>query len=47
MSQNWTFLPGILARGYRVASGPSQDYPYGALGVIKEPRDFCPGVLIF
>jgi hypothetical protein len=31
MSQNWTFLPGILARGYRVASGPSQDYPYGAL----------------
>jgi hypothetical protein len=31
MSQNWTFLPGILARGYRVASGASQDYPYGAL----------------
>jgi hypothetical protein len=31
MSPNWTLLPGILARGYRVASGPSRDYPYGAL----------------
>ena len=31
MTPNWTLLPGILARGYRVASGPSQDYPYGAL----------------
>jgi hypothetical protein len=31
MTPNWIFLPGILARGYRVASGPSQDYPYGAL----------------
>jgi hypothetical protein len=24
-------LPGVLAQGYRVASGPSRDYPYGAL----------------
>ena len=24
-------IKGILARGYRVASGPSKDYPYGAL----------------
>jgi hypothetical protein len=28
---HWTFLPGLLASGYRVASGPSADYPYGAL----------------
>ena len=27
----WTFLPGILVQGYHVASGPSADYPYGAL----------------
>ena len=27
----WTSIHGILVRGYRVASGPSQDYPYGAL----------------
>ena len=27
----WTSLHGILAQGYRVASGPSADYPYGAL----------------
>lgn len=27
----WTTLQGVLARGYRVASGPSKDYPYGAL----------------
>lgn len=27
----WTVLRGVLARGYRVASGPSSDYPYGAL----------------
>jgi len=26
-----TRLPGILTSGYRVASGPSKDYPYGAL----------------
>jgi hypothetical protein len=31
MSPNWILLPGALARGYRVASGPSRDYPYGAL----------------
>ena len=31
MPPNWTLLPGTLARGYRVASGPSRDYPYGAL----------------
>lgn len=24
-------IEGILAKGYRVASGPSKDYPYGAL----------------
>ena len=27
----WTSLNGIIVQGYRVASGPSQDYPYGAL----------------
>ena len=27
----WTLLPGVLVQGYRVASGPSNDYPYGAL----------------
>jgi hypothetical protein len=27
----WTYVNGILAQGYRVASGPSADYPYGAL----------------
>lgn len=31
MPSEWILLSGILARGYRVASGPSQDYPYGAL----------------
>jgi hypothetical protein len=31
MPPNWTLLPGVLAQGYRVASGPSRDYPYGAL----------------
>jgi len=31
MPSNWTLVPGVLARGYRVASGPSRDYPYGAL----------------
>jgi hypothetical protein len=31
MAIDWIFLHGILARGYRVASGLSQDYPYGAL----------------
>jgi len=27
----WPLLRGVLARGYRVASGPSSDYPYGTL----------------
>lgn len=27
----WIRVKGILAQGYRVASGPSADYPYGAL----------------
>ena len=27
----WTLVHGKLAQGYRVASGPSADYPYGAL----------------
>ena len=27
----WTRVPGVLVKGYRVASGPSTDYPYGAL----------------
>lgn len=28
---NWIPVHGRIARGYRVASGPSADYPYGAL----------------
>jgi hypothetical protein len=28
---NWALVNGILVEGYRVASGPSTDYPYGAL----------------
>jgi hypothetical protein len=27
----WISIPGIIVQGYRVASGPSRDYPYGAL----------------
>jgi hypothetical protein len=27
----WTCVHGIILQGYRVASGPSTDYPYGAL----------------
>jgi len=27
----WTLIHGELVQGYRVASGPSKDYPYGAL----------------
>ncbi len=27
----WIPIHGILVQGYRVASGPSDDYPYGAL----------------
>ncbi len=28
---NWISVHGVVAQGYRVASGPSKDYPYGAL----------------
>ena len=28
---SWIFLHGTIVQGYRVASGPSKDYPYGAL----------------
>jgi len=31
MSKAWALIQGIVVQGYRVASGPSQDYPYGAL----------------
>ena len=31
MNLAWIALQGVLVRGYRVASGPSKDYPYGAL----------------
>ena len=31
MSTPWTSVRGVLVEGYRVASGPSKDYPYGAL----------------
>ncbi len=31
LGRSWTRIQGIVVRGYRVASGPSQDYPYGAL----------------
>lgn len=31
MITHWTSLCGTIVQGYRVASGPSQDYPYGAL----------------
>ena len=27
----WTSVHGLLVEGYHVASGPSKDYPYGAL----------------
>ena len=27
----WISIPGVVVQGYRVASGPSNDYPYGAL----------------
>ena len=27
----WILLHGVIVQGYRVASGPSKDYPYGAL----------------
>jgi hypothetical protein len=31
MNAPWTSVRGVLVEGYRVASGPSKDYPYGAL----------------
>ena len=31
MNSDWLSVPGAVARGYRVASGPSKEYPYGAL----------------
>src|SRR5271169_2328272 len=31
MNSRWISINGIVVRGYRVASGPSKDYPYGAL----------------
>lgn len=31
MSENWALIAGTVVQGYRVASGPSADYPYGAL----------------
>jgi len=31
MNIQWTAINGVVIQGYRVASGPSQDYPYGAL----------------
>ena len=27
----WISVHGVIVQGYRVASGPSKDYPYGAL----------------
>ena len=27
----WISLHGVIVQGYRVASGPSKDYPYGSL----------------
>ena len=31
MAIPWRTIRGVLVEGYRVASGPSKDYPYGAL----------------
>ena len=31
MPSQWISLRGVIVQGYRVASGPSKDYPYGAL----------------
>lgn len=31
MTAKWISLRGVLVQGYGVASGPSKDYPYGAL----------------
>src|SRR5512143_4366432 len=31
LMSEWKVVSGIVIEGYRVASGPSRDYPYGAL----------------
>ena len=31
MTVQWSPVRGVIVQGYRVASGPSLDYPYGAL----------------
>jgi len=31
MASGWTSVHGVLTKGYGVASGPSEAYPYGAL----------------
>lgn len=31
MTAEWRSVHGVIVQGYRVASGPSKDYPYGAL----------------
>ncbi len=31
MDEYWKSVMGAVVKGYHVASGPSQDYPYGAL----------------
>lgn len=31
MEPHWVWVDGVLTKGYGVASGPSTDYPYGAL----------------
>jgi hypothetical protein len=31
MTTRWTSVHGVILQGYRVASGPSKDYPYSAL----------------
>jgi hypothetical protein len=31
MEKTWSAVTGVVVQGYRVASGPSADYPYGAL----------------
>jgi hypothetical protein len=31
MKTSWNSVDGFIVQGYRVASGPSADYPYGAL----------------
>lgn len=31
MKNEWNTIPGVIIEGYRVASGPSEYYPYGTL----------------